>query len=68
MMVSIWWAVSMFFLGACAGTLVFALMRMATREGEKASRRSKRSHVTVSRQGEPATKARKKNRLEVEPA
>ncbi len=35
MMVSIWWAVWMFFLGACAGTLVFALMRMTTREGEQ---------------------------------
>ncbi len=35
MMVSIWWAVWMFFLGACVGTLVFALMSMTAREGEQ---------------------------------
>ncbi len=35
MMVSIWWAVVMFFLGACAGSLVFALMSMTAREGEQ---------------------------------
>jgi len=35
MMVSIWWAVGMFFLGACAGTLAFALMSMTAREAEE---------------------------------
>ncbi len=35
MMVSIWWAAWMFFLGACVGTLVFALMSMTAREGEQ---------------------------------
>jgi hypothetical protein len=35
MMVSIWWAVWMFFLGACAGTLMFALMSMTAREREE---------------------------------
>jgi hypothetical protein len=35
MMMSIWWAVGMFFLGACAGTLMFALMSMTGREGEQ---------------------------------
>ena len=32
MMVSVWWAVGMFLLGAYAGILVFALMSMAARE------------------------------------
>jgi hypothetical protein len=35
MMVSVWWAVGMFLLGAYAGILVFALMSMAAREREQ---------------------------------
>ena len=35
MMVSVWWAVGMFLLGAYAGILVFALMSMAAREHEQ---------------------------------
>jgi len=35
MMVSIWWAVGMFLLGAYAGILVFALMHMAARQHEQ---------------------------------
>lgn len=35
MMVSIWWPVVMFFLGACGGTLIFALMSVTAREGEQ---------------------------------
>jgi hypothetical protein len=32
MMVSAWWAIGVFLLGAYAGTLVFALMSVAARE------------------------------------
>ncbi len=35
MMVSVWWAVGMFLLGAYAGILVFALMSMAAREHDQ---------------------------------
>jgi len=35
MMVSVWWAVGMFLLGAYAGIAVFALMSMAAREHEQ---------------------------------
>ena len=35
MMVSVWWAIGMFLLGAYAGLLVFALMNMAAREHEQ---------------------------------
>jgi len=36
-MVSIWWVAAAFLLGGCGGTLVFALMAMASREHEHAS-------------------------------
>lgn len=36
-MVSVWWVVAGFLLGGCAGTMVFALMAMASREGEHAA-------------------------------
>jgi hypothetical protein len=35
MMVSVWWVVGMFVLGAYAGILVLALMSMAARESEQ---------------------------------
>ena len=84
MMVSIWWAVGMFFLGACAGTLVFALMSMTAREGEQgvkeeqAVERDGLGPVTLDEEwtalaGSPLKragekKAGKKHRRELEPA
>ncbi len=47
MMVSIWWAVGMFVLGAYAGMLVFALMSVARRESEHCLR----SERAVERDG-----------------
>ena len=47
MMVSIWWAVGMFVLGAYAGMLVFALMSVATREEEQ----GRRTKEAVERDG-----------------
>jgi hypothetical protein len=35
MMISVWWAVGMFLLGAYAGIFVFALMSMAARGHEQ---------------------------------
>jgi len=35
MMVSVWWAVGMFLLGAYAGMLVLVLMRMTAREHQQ---------------------------------
>lgn len=35
MMVAIWWVVSAFLIGGYAGMLVFALMSMTAREGER---------------------------------
>jgi hypothetical protein len=84
MMVSIWWAVGMFFLGACAGTLVFALMSMTAREAEEGVKeergveRDGLSRVKLDEEwtdlaGSPPKrvgeiKAGKKRRREVEPA
>jgi hypothetical protein len=84
MMVSIWWAVWMFFLGACAGTLVFALMSMTAREGEEGVKEEQAveldrlSGVKVDEEwtalaGSPSKrvgeiKAGKKRQQEVEPA
>ena len=36
-MVSMWWVAVAFLLGGCGGTLVFALMAMASREHELAA-------------------------------
>ena len=41
MMVSVWWAVAMFLVGAYAGILLFALMSMATRAHEQAVKEGK---------------------------
>lgn len=35
---SIWWVVGAFLVGSFAGMLLFALMRMAAREGEQAAK------------------------------
>ena len=36
-MVSMWWVVAAFLLGGSAGTMVFALLAMASREDEQAA-------------------------------
>ena len=41
MMVAIWWVVSAFLIGGYAGMLVFALMSMTAREGERAVKADK---------------------------
>ena len=84
MMVSIWWAVWMFFLGACAGTLVFALISMTAREAEEGVKeeraverdglsRVKLDEAWTDLAGSPSKrvgeiKAGKKRRRELEPA
>jgi hypothetical protein len=84
MMVSIWWAVWMFFLGACAGTLVFALMSITAREGEQGVKEEqaverdglgpvKLDEEWTALAGSPSNraggkKAGKKHRRELEPA
>lgn len=35
-MVSMWWVAAAFLVGGCAGTMVFALMAMASRQAELA--------------------------------
>ena len=81
MMVSVWWAVWMFFLGACAGMLVFALMSMTAREGEQGVKEEqaverdglgpvKLDEEWTALAGSPSKRAgeKKKHRRELEPA
>ncbi len=46
-MVSVWWVAAAFLLGGCAGTMVFALLAMASREDEHAAR----ADASVAREG-----------------
>ncbi len=46
-MVSMWWVVAAFLLGGSAGTMVFALLAMASREDEQAAS----AEASVARDG-----------------